>query len=145
MNTRHSFSTGSEAETRLLGEKLLSICKNRKIFAIFGELGAGKTTLVKAFCEALKVEDAVKSPTFSLVNEYQGMSERVFHFDFYRIKGITEAYDLGFEEYLDSGAWCFIEWPEQVEELIPYEAVHIRITSGAGDRRIFELEFEEAA
>ncbi len=145
MKMKYTFTSSSEAETLAVGQKILAVCKNRKIFGISGELGAGKTTLVKAFCELLNVQDAVKSPTFSLVNEYQSSAEKVFHFDFYRIRRIEEAYDLGFEEYLDSGAWCFIEWPEEVEALIPPEAVHLRIQSEGGNQRLFEVEFEEIA
>jgi tRNA threonylcarbamoyladenosine biosynthesis protein TsaE len=134
------FHSQSEAETVEIGKNILEVCKNRKIFAIFGELGAGKTMLVKAFCAALKVPDAVKSPTFSLVNEYQGPLGSVYHFDFYRIRKQEEAYDIGIEEYLDSGAWCFIEWPERIPDLIPEEAVKIRITAEGNNLRTFEVE-----
>ena len=99
-----------------------------RVFAFYGKMGAGKTTFIKAVCEALGVEDVVTSPTFAIVNEYADASgEPVFHFDFYRIKNIREAYDIGCEEYFYSGRPCFIEWPELVEELRPEDAVTVRI------------------
>ena len=99
-----------------------------RVFAFYGKMGAGKTTFIKAVCEALGVEDVVTSPTFAIVNEYADASgEPVFHFDFYRIKNIREAYDIGCEEYFYSGRPCFIEWPELVEELLPEDAVTVRI------------------
>jgi tRNA threonylcarbamoyladenosine biosynthesis protein TsaE len=135
-----SFESNSVQETEAVATGILDFCKNRKIFAIYGELGAGKTTLVRAICGILKVEDQVKSPTFSLVNEYQGAGQTVYHFDFYRIRKVSEAWDIGFVEYLDSGCFCFVEWPEIVEELLPPDAVRIRIHSDSGNKRIFEVE-----
>ena len=111
-----------------LAKELLNHAKNSRILAIRGNLGAGKTSLVKSLCNALNVEEAVSSPTFSLVNEYQVPSgDAVFHFDFYRIEDETEAMDMGFEEYLYSGNWCFIEWPEMVESLLPEQCVQVAI------------------
>jgi len=106
----------------------------RKVFAFYGKMGAGKTTFIKAICEALGVEDVVTSPTFAIVNEYALPSPRrgvggeaVYHFDFYRIKNLREAYDIGCEEYFYSGCPCFIEWPELVEELLPEDTVRVSI------------------
>ena len=101
----------------------------RRIFAFYGKMGAGKTTFIKAICEALGVEDVVTSPTFAIVNEYgaDGAFDRVYHFDFYRIKNLREAYDIGCEEYFYSGCPCFIEWPELVEELLPENTVNVSI------------------
>ena len=101
----------------------------RRIFAFYGKMGAGKTTFIKAICEALGVEDVVTSPTFAIVNEYgaDGAFDRVYHFDFYRIKNLREAYDIGCEEYFYSGYPCFIEWPELVEELLPENTVNVSI------------------
>ena len=102
---------------------------DRKVFAFYGKMGAGKTTFIKAICEALGVEDVVTSPTFAIVNEYGTKQEpgKVFHFDFYRIKNLREACDIGCDEYFYSGCPCFIEWPELIEELLPEEAVRVYI------------------
>ena len=100
---------------------------DRKVFAFYGKMGAGKTTFIKAICEVLGVEDVVASPTFAIVNEYMTPEGSVYHFDFYRIKNLREAYDIGTEEYFYSGCPCFIEWPELIEELLPEEAVRVCI------------------
>lgn len=99
------------------------------VFAFYGLMGAGKTTFVKAICEELGVEDVITSPTFAIVNEYRSDStgELIYHFDFYRIKKLEEVYDMGYEDYFYSGALCFIEWPELIEELLPEDAVRVTI------------------
>ena len=99
------------------------------VFAFYGKMGAGKTTFVKAVCEELGVDEVITSPTFSIVNEYRSATtdELIYHFDFYRIKKIEEVYDMGFEDYFYSGALCFIEWPELVEEVLPDDAVKVSI------------------
>ena len=89
---------------------------NRKVFAFYGKMGAGKTTFIKAVCEELGVEDVITSPTFAIINEYSGKDDTIYHFDFYRIKKLEEVYDMGYEDYFYSGALCFIEWPELIEE-----------------------------
>jgi len=101
--------------------------KADKTFLFYGEMGAGKTTFIKAFCAALGVEDTVSSPTFSIVNEYHYPQGIIYHFDFYRLKNQTEALDLGLEEYLDSGNYCLIEWPEKIPDLLPENYVHISL------------------
>ena len=99
------------------------------VFAFYGKMGAGKTTFIKAVCECLGVEDVINSPTFAIVNEYRSASgELIYHFYFYRIKKLEEVYDMGYEDYFDSGALCFIEWPELIEELLPEDAVRVTIT-----------------
>ena len=96
------------------------------VFAFYGKMGAGKTTFIKAVCECLGVTDVINSPTFAIVNEYRSDSgELIYHFDFYRIKKLEEVYDMGYEDYFYSGALCFIEWPELVEELLPTDAVKV--------------------
>ena len=98
------------------------------VFAMYGKMGAGKTTFTKAVCECLGVEDVINSPTFAIVNEYRSDSgELIYHFDFYRIKKLEEVYDMGYEDYFYSGALCFIEWPELVEELLPGNTVKVTI------------------
>ena len=107
------------------------------VFAFYGKMGAGKTTFIKAVCEELGVEDVITSPTFAIVNEYRSdtTGELIYHFDFYRIKKIEEVYDMGYEDYFYSGALCFIEWPELVEELLPEDAVKVTIREEADGSR----------
>lgn len=99
------------------------------VFALYGKMGAGKTTFVKALCQELGVEDVVTSPTFAVINEYRSdiAGELIYHFDFYRIKKLEEVYDMGYEDYFYSGALCFIEWPELVEELLPGNTIKVTI------------------
>ncbi len=107
---------------------------DNRVFAFYGKMGAGKTTFVKAVCEELHVDDVITSPTFAIVNEYTAHSEYlkpevqpVYHFDFYRIKKLDEFYDMGGEDYFYSGNLCFIEWPELIEEVLPTDAVKVKI------------------
>lgn len=101
---------------------------NNKVFAFYGEMGAGKTTFIKAVCRALGVTDNITSPTFALVNEYLDKNgSPIYHFDCYRLKSIAEAYDIGAEEYLYSNQVCFIEWPEKIEEMLPLNRVVVSI------------------
>ena len=108
---------------------------------IGGIPGAGKTTFVKALCEALGVTDVITSPTFAIVNEYRSdeTGELIYHFDFYRIKKLSEVYDMGYEDYFYSGALCFIEWPELVEELLPGDAVKVTIEELEDGSRVIKL------
>ena len=106
-----------------------------RVFAFYGAMGAGKTTFIKALCEALGVTDQVTSPTFAIVNEYQGR-ETVYHFDFYRLKSIAEAYDIGYEEYFYSGDYCFTEWTEKIEQLLPLHYVRVEIEEENGIRTL---------
>ncbi|MFW5503764.1 MAG: tRNA (adenosine(37)-N6)-threonylcarbamoyltransferase complex ATPase subunit type 1 TsaE [Prevotella sp.] len=110
-----------------------------KVFAFYGKMGAGKTTFIKAVCEELGVTDVITSPTFAIVNEYRSdtTGELIYHFDFYRIKKLEEVYDMGYEDYFYSGALCFLEWPELIEELLPSDAVKVTISeTDNGDRKI---------
>ena len=111
------------------------------VFAFYGKMGAGKTTFIKALCKELGVEDEVNSPTFAIINEYRSATtaELIYHFDFYRIKKLEEVYDLGYEDYFYSGALCFIEWPELVEELLPLDAKKVTITENSDGTRTISL------
>lgn len=112
---------------------------DRKIVAFYGSMGAGKTTFIKAICDVLGVTDTVNSPTFAIVNEYLAASgDSIFHFDFYRIKKIEEAYDFGYEDYFYSGDLCLIEWPELIEELLPEDTVRVKIEEIETGERILQ-------
>lgn len=112
----------------------------KKVILFYGEMGAGKTTLIKALAKTLGVSAATSSPTFSLVNEYEtDAHDTVYHFDMYRLKSEAEAYDMGMDEYLYSGHWCFIEWAEKIPTLIPHEHSSIRIKALANGKRELAL------
>ena len=117
--------------------QIIEAIGDRNVLAFYGEMGAGKTTFIKAVCVALGVKETISSPTFSIVNEYLSASGRkIYHFDFYRIKDINEAFDMGYEEYLYSDALCFIEWPEKIEAILPENVFPISISSGTHKRMI---------
>ncbi len=118
-----------------VARKLLESFSEERFFAFFGKMGVGKTTLIKELCAALGVEDNVCSPTFAIVNEYStSKGEPVYHFDFYRLKSLAEAYDIGYEEYFYSGCYCFTEWTEKIEELLPEHYVRVTIVEHDGTR-----------
>lgn len=114
---------------------------DRTVFAFHGSMGAGKTTFIKAICEELGVEDVINSPTFAIINEYRSDStgELIYHFDFYRINKLSEAEDIGTEDYFYSGALCFIEWPEKIEDLLPGDVVDVTISENADGSRKVEI------
>ena len=117
--------------------EFVALIGNRRIFAFYGHMGAGKTTFIKAICEELGVTDAVSSPTFAIVNEYDTPTGRpVYHFDFYRIKRLAEVYDMGYEDYFYGRGICFIEWPELIEELLPEETVCVTIEEQTDGSRV---------
>lgn len=122
-----SFPAITEADLPRVAQEILAVCENDRIFAFYGNLGAGKTTLIKRLCSLLGVDEMVNSPTFNLVNVYEGEDDDVYHFDFYRIKDEMEALGIGAQEYFDSGAYCFIEWPEKIPNFLPEEAIHIQL------------------
>ncbi len=113
---------------------LLDTWSEKRVFAFYGEMGAGKTTLIKALCQELGVTDNVSSPTFALVNVYNGEPGEVYHFDVYRMKTIEELFDIGYEDYFFSGNYCFIEWPEKIEALLPEDAVKVMIRVSEDDQ-----------
>lgn len=121
-------------------KQLLKQSGDKKIFAFYGSMGAGKTTIIKAICESLGAVDLVSSPTFTLVNEYKTSGgESIFHIDFYRIKKQEEVFDFGIEEYLTGDSYCFMEWPELIEEILPEETVRVRISVDEQEQRILSL------
>lgn len=121
--------------------EFLEILASRKVVAFYGEMGAGKTTFIKALCRELNVIDGVSSPTFALVYEYHTPDDSlVYHFDFYRINSPTELFDLGYEDYFYSGHFCFIEWPEKATHLIPEGAVKVYITVQDDGKRKLKIE-----
>ena len=120
-------------------KKLLAAANGARIWLFHGEMGAGKTTLIKAICKALGVRSVMTSPTFSIVNEYDG-SERIYHFDFYRLKNEEEAYDIGVEEYLDSGTLCLIEWPERIPSLLPASRFEINLQIESPTKRRIQYQ-----
>jgi tRNA threonylcarbamoyladenosine biosynthesis protein TsaE len=127
-----------EEELEGAAQVLLKEFKNTRVFIFSGALGSGKTTFIKYICKVLGVKSGISSPTFSLVNEYESFSHSVvYHFDFYRIKDVREAYDIGYEEYFYSGNYCFIEWPEKIPGLVPADAVEIKIEINNGDRELW--------
>ncbi len=123
-------------------KQLLPIIEGRRVVALYGEMGAGKTTLISALLRALGSEDEVTSPTFALVNEYRtGEDHPIYHFDFYRIENLSEAYDLGYEEYFFSGNLCLVEWPEKIAPLLPSDTLRLEILPQPdGSRQINSVE-----
>lgn len=119
-------------------EQFINLIGNRKVFALYGSMGAGKTTFIKEICEQLGVKEPINSPTFAIINEYSSRDGApIFHFDFYRIKNLDEAKEIGTEDYFYSGNLCFIEWPELVSDLLPYDTVKVTIEEQSdGSRNI---------
>jgi tRNA threonylcarbamoyladenosine biosynthesis protein TsaE len=126
---------------RDVAKELLEVFSEERVFALYGTMGAGKTTFIKAMCRELGSEDNITSPSFALINEYSAANGTLlYHFDFYRIKKIEEAYDLGYEDYIYSGNYCFIEWPEMIQDLLPCGIVQIKISETDDGGRLFEAE-----
>ena len=131
------------AEIHQIAEEIINLSKN-KVLLFYGEMGVGKTTLIKEVVKHLGVLDTVSSPTFSLVNEYHSNSgEIIYHFDFYRIEQEEEALDMGIEEYFYSNNWCLVEWPNKVENLVPLNAVTITIRANDNQLRTIEITNNE--
>ncbi|MBE0663639.1 MAG: tRNA (adenosine(37)-N6)-threonylcarbamoyltransferase complex ATPase subunit type 1 TsaE [Bacteroidales bacterium] len=140
-SSRKNITVNSESELAMVASALIEKHPDARIFAFFGQMGAGKTTFIKTLCQLMQVTDNVASPTFSLINEYHtAKGGRVFHFDFYRIKKFEEAFDLGYEDYFYSGDYCFVEWPELIEPLLPEDTVNVQITVNESDgSRLFSF------
>jgi len=133
-----NFSIKNISELQMVARELLPYLQANPVLTFYGKMGAGKTTLIKAICKEMGVTNIVTSPTFALVNEYTTTSsETIFHFDFYRINKIEEIFDLGYEEYFYSGHYCFVEWPELADSILPDDALQIKIVEGSkGVRKI---------
>jgi len=130
----------STAQLPAIASQIIEFAATTRIFLFYGDMGAGKTTLIKSLCESLGTAEPVTSPTFSIVNEYEAADDRIYHFDFYRLKTETEALDMGYEEYFYSGAYCFIEWPEKIPNLLPDHYVSIKITVIGDEQREINIE-----
>lgn len=124
-----------------IAKQLLNYFPDDRIFAFYGAMGAGKTTFIKALCRMLGSSDNITSPTFALINEYSTRNgDVIYHFDFYRIKKLEEAFDLGYEDYIYSGNYCFIEWPEMIESLLPDGIVEVKIREAENGERQLEAK-----
>jgi tRNA threonylcarbamoyladenosine biosynthesis protein TsaE len=124
-----------------IAKKLIHHFPENRVFAFYGKMGAGKTTFIQSVCRILGTPDNVTSPTFALINEYKtDKLDSIFHFDFYRIKNIEEAFDLGYEDYLYSGNYCLIEWPEMIESILPEKIVKVKIEVAENGTRSISAE-----
>lgn len=123
-----------------IAEKLILDFGTSNVILFFGEMGVGKTTLIKVLCEKLGVEEGTSSPTFSIVNEYLSKRDQsIYHFDFYRIEEETEVLDLGYEDYFYGDKYCFVEWPEKIPNLLPHNAVRVNIVQDEDDNRLISV------
>lgn len=140
----HTITINSLDEYPKAARKFIKFMERGRIFAFYGKMGSGKTTFIKSICEELGVEDTINSPTFAIVNEYEDREmNTIYHFDFYRIKSIAEVYNMGYEEYFYGGAYCFMEWPELVEELLPEETIKVYIEENEDTTRTVRIMFDE--
>ncbi len=130
----------SEKDLPLIAKDLLETFSDKKVILFYGEMGAGKTTLIKVLCEELGVDEPTNSPTFSIVNEYASRDDKpVYHFDFYRIEKEEEVLDMGYEDYLYSDNFCFIEWPQKIPNLLPEDALKVTISEGEDNIRLISV------
>lgn len=127
-------------ELPMVAQAVIDSLQGRTVVVFRAEMGAGKTTLISRIVAQLGADDTVTSPTFALVNQYEGSEQRIYHFDFYRINCIEEVFDFGYEEYFYSGDLCLVEWPEKIEALIPDDAMVVRIEVGDDEQREFIIE-----
>jgi tRNA threonylcarbamoyladenosine biosynthesis protein TsaE len=142
-SVQKKWDVASEKDVALIIPELLELGKGVLIWLLSGQMGAGKTTFTRILCDFLGTEDHVSSPTYSIVNEYLLSSgDTLYHFDLYRLNSLREAQDIGIEEYLDSGAWCIIEWPGLIDSLVPDEYVEIELTQTATGRTISLKKYE---
>jgi tRNA threonylcarbamoyladenosine biosynthesis protein TsaE len=130
------FRVSSISELESIAKKVLEYGEKQRVYLFYGEMGAGKTTFIKALCKVLGVDEVTSSPTFSIVNEYNSVEGPVYHFDFYRLKQEGEAFDLGYEDYFYSGNYCFIEWPEKIPNLFPDSTIVVKIHVDNAEERL---------
>lgn len=130
----------SLSDINQVAKAFLEMYEDRQVIAMYGDMGVGKTTFVKAVCEVLGMEDEASSPTFAIVNEYKGDGRNIYHFDFYRINDPEEAYDFGYEEYFYSGNMCFVEWPEKIDDLMPDDALVMKFTEREDGVRLINVD-----
>lgn len=141
MSIKTTFKAKTVDNLSGIAKEIIKNAGNERIFSFYGRMGAGKTTLIKSFVKQLKSDDEVNSPTFSLVNEYETKeNEYIYHFDFYRIEKLEELYDIGFEEYLYSGNYCLMEWPEKISDLLPKSYIKINIKEVENNERLITYE-----
>ena len=142
--SKHTYTVHSLEEYPQAAKWFTGFLQQGQIFAFYGKMGTGKTTFIKSLCEELGVEDTINSPTFAIVNEYEDrMANTIYHFDFYRIKSLTEVYNMGYEEYFYGNAYCFIEWPELIEELLPEETVKVFVEEVENGGRSIKIVLPE--
>jgi tRNA threonylcarbamoyladenosine biosynthesis protein TsaE len=143
----HSLVCNNTSDLPKIAKTILNLFPEKRMFIFKGDLGAGKTTLIKALCKELKVIGLTNSPSFSIVNEYPTADgDMIYHFDFYRIKNIAEVFDIGYEEYFYSGHYCFIEWPEVAEQILPIDYVEIDIRTEPNEQtRIIAFSEKKSA
>lgn len=140
----NEFVAPARKDLNRVARELIKLAGDLRLVAFYGEMGVGKTTMIQSVCHLLGVKTEVTSPTFALVNEYPVPgSDPVFHFDFYRINQIAEALDFGIDEYFGSGCWCFMEWPEKVEELLPPERVRVYLVEQPDASRRIRIQLPE--
>jgi tRNA threonylcarbamoyladenosine biosynthesis protein TsaE len=144
LNAQLKIEVASLSQLPSVSSRLLEFSKDKRIFLFEAPMGAGKTTLIKELCRALGSEDHFGSPTFSIVNEYKYPGGTIYHFDLYRISELNELYDIGIEEYLDSGEYCFIEWPGIIKDNITQSYIIVRIDP-ENELRHIQAEVVEAA
>ena len=138
-----SRKVNSIKELQSVANELITGFSDKRVFAFYGKMGAGKTTFIQCICRALGSVDNVTSPTFALINEYNTPEmDSIFHFDFYRIKKLEEAFDLGYEDYIYSGSYCLIEWPEMIESLLPDNLVEVKIEVQEDESRLITAQMK---
>lgn len=140
-----SITIQSLNDIKVAAKEFAALMDDFTVFAFYGEMGAGKTTFIKALCEELGVSDIINSPSFSIINEYRSdtTAELIYHFDCYRFNNVSEACEIGVEDYFDSGALCLIEWPERLEELLPEDTVRVDLAEKDDGSRIMNITFPD--
>ncbi len=134
-----TFTAKKIPDLDMIAQNILKFCMNNKVFALYGDMGVGKTTLIKKLCSLLGIKETTNSPTFAIANEYKN-GNTIYHLDFYRLKNEKEAFDIGYEEYVYSGHYCFIEWPAIIEHLLPKKIVKILIMLDENKSRIITVK-----